>query len=1103
MRQVGGVLWLAPTDLGVHLECRHATTLGVIYAQGRGPAPWRGGDYEELIAAKGDAHERAYLERLVAAGREVVEITLVDRDFHAGMRTTEQAMRDGADVIYQATFAQDGWRGRADFLERVPLRTALGDWGYEAVDTKLARTEALPHHVLQLAVYSQWIEEIQSVAPVEMHLELGSGRRETIRVAEVAAYVRRARAMLRGAVETPVPTEAYPCAHCSICGFRAYCEQEWEANDHLSQVAGIRRGDVDALRAHGIATLAQLAHHDSAQAVPDIRAEALTELCWQARLQEQGRREGTLPFEPRPVEEGRGLGRLPAPDDGDVFFDLEGDPFWDPARALWFLFGMVLREDGEWRYRVFWAHDPEEEQVALAQTIDLIGERLVTYPDMHVYHYSAAEPSALRRLAAQPSTREEEVDDLLRRHVFVDLYAVVRQALVVGAPGYGLKITEKLAGFARTADVGSGSDAVLAYERWRLDREQAELDEIASYNDEDCRATLVLRDWLITQRPDGMAWWVPKEDTPPTDERVAAQIERDRVREALGADEAPGSPDWLAAELLEFHRRDQRPDWQQWFTRLDADYAAGLKNPEALVGLLPTDTAPQPVRRSLAYEMSFPAQDHKFAGGGTALDGDTEQSVNIGALDDERGTLTIERGASRTDPLPHTLLKGKPLQTTAQRAAMLRVATSLLDGTDDYPHLERLLRRDPPDVGAGRPVVQTMDLDEQLAIAAALDHSTLVIQGPPGTGKTYLGGRIITHLIGLGRRVGVMATSHKAINKLLDEVVAAWPADAPPFRGIRKITDHSDSPYTGSDMIENDKDAGACLADDVMLVAGTQWLFANEQLDQTLDYLVIDEAGQMSLADALAAGTAAHNLILMGDPQQLPQVSQAAHVPGTGASVLEHMLGDVYATIPPDRGIFLDVTWRMHPEVCRFISDEIYEGRLGSHPSCALQDTGVGTGIRYLRVVHEGNSSSSREEAAAVGREVERLIGVSWTDQHGVTGALTADDIMVVAPYNAHVRVLRQALPDGVRVGTVDKFQGQQAPVVFFSMATSTGEDMPRDVGFLFSRNRLNVAISRARCLAYLVCSPALLDARARNVDDMRLISTLCALVEEAERQAR
>jgi uncharacterized protein len=272
-----------------------------------------------------------------------------------------------------------------------------------------------------------------------------------------------------------------------------------------------------------------------------------------------------------------------------------------------------------------------------------------------------------------------------------------------------------------------------------------------------------------------------------------------------------------------------------------------------------------------------------------------------------------------------------------------------------------------------------------------------------------------------------------------------------------------------------------------------------------VDVLVIDEAGQLGLADTLAASISATNVILLGDPQQLPQVAQASHPNRCGVSALEHLLGEDERTFPDDRGVLLDVTYRMHPDVCGFISDVIYEGRLTSHPSCAVQATAAaGTGLRWIPAQHAQRSTESPEEAGIVAATINGLLGTDWTDQRGVTKPLTASDIIVVTPYNdqrRHITGLLQAdaATAGIEVGTVDKFQGRQAAVVLFSMATSSAEFMPRDAAFLFSKNRLNVAISRARCLAYLVCTDELLNTRARDVTQMTLISALCSFVERAE----
>jgi len=357
-------------------------------------------------------------------------------------------------------------------------------------------------------------------------------------------------------------------------------------------------------------------------------------------------------------------------------------------------------------------------------------------------------------------------------------------------------------------------------------------------------------------------------------------------------------------------------------------------------------------------------------------------------------------------------------------------------------------------------------------------------------------------LVKAGRRVGITAVSHLAIENLLLEIIDVFKekGDFELLRGFRKQSESR----LKLDGFRNAGDTRLAAQGDFNVVAGTAWLFSNEKMREApVDVLLIDEAGQLSLADALAASTAARNLILLGDPLQLPQVMQAVHPGGGGLSVLEHVF-DERVTLPDDRGVFITQTRRMHPDVCRFISEEIYEGRLGWHPNCARQTTVAGSGLRWLPARHQGNATSSIEEAEMIAAEIARLVETPWVNFDGDENPLTVNDFRVVAPYNDQVRAIRKLLDAdrrtaGVPVGTVDKFQGGQAAVVFFSMATSTGADMIRGAEFLFSRNRLNVAISRARCLAYLVCTEELLNARARSVDDMRSIATLNAFVEWVE----
>jgi AAA domain len=347
----------------------------------------------------------------------------------------------------------------------------------------------------------------------------------------------------------------------------------------------------------------------------------------------------------------------------------------------------------------------------------------------------------------------------------------------------------------------------------------------------------------------------------------------------------------------------------------------------------------------------------------------------------------------------------------------------------------------------------------------------------------------------------VTAPSHKAIHNLLDEIERVARDQGFRFRGYKR--GDGDNAYASDPedaMIEN-ADNARCEAagDDVLLLAGTPWLFSRPAMEGVVDTLLVDEAGQVSLADTLAVGTSAQKLILLGDPQQLAQVAQGGHPEKTAVSSLGHVLGDA-RTMPAERGLFIDVSRRMHPDVCRLVSEISYGGELTSLEECAMQgvtSTGLsGAGLRTFLVEHAGNRRDAREEADVIAEQIARLEGGTVTRADGTSQPIRDGGVMVVTPYNAQVRLLRPRLPDWVDVGTVDKFQGREAAVVFFSMATSSGEDMPRNVDFLYSRNRLNVAVSRAKCLAVLVASPALLTIKCRTVEQMRLVNALCRFVE-------
>ena len=1136
-------LILSPSDLNGFVSCAHLTSLDLGRLHGEIPDERVRGAEADLLARKGDEHERAYLEQLRAQGKRVAEIPPTDDNSLESLRgaadRTEEEMRAGAEVIYQGTFFRDGFRGHTDFLFRVDEGpSALGAWSYEVADTKLAR-RAKPYFILQLCFYSEMLAGVQRVEPERIHVVLGDPERTmaSYRLVEFSAYFRRVRERFLATRGGPFETYPEPVEHCAVCGWRERCDAQRERDDHLSLVAGIMRAQREKLGAAGVQTLAELGRLPAGAVIDGIRPPILTKLREQASLQLRARE--LAPELPDPLllepEEGRGFARLPEPSPGDVFFDMEGDPFFEGG--LEYLFGLVTCDGeggaGEPAFTALWGRDRGEERRALEGFIDLVGERLERWPQLHVYHYNHYEVTALKRLCQTHATREEELDQLLRREVFVDLLKVVREGMRIGRPGYGLKEVERYFMPARDTDVSDGGDSVVEFERW-LDgdpRGDEILAAIADYNRDDCVSTLRLRDWLLGWRQRAgdllgaeIPWFAgapqPKVDGEAREEGPNEALQREllaTVPEDAEDRSAAESTRWLLAQLLSYHRREERPVWWEFFDRVDREPEDLVDDVDCLGDLRPIPgVEPESVRRSTGLTMRFPAQETKVREGGKYVDPAGARlklpEVTVEELDLEAATVQVVRGPTHDGrPWPRALIPGRPIPTDAQKRALGRLADQVLhEGlgpAGSYRAARDMLVRRPPRVrgrAEGEPLHgEPAEIEELRALVRDLDESYLMIQGPPGSGKTWSGAHLIVDLIGRGARVGVTSTSHKAIHNLLDAIEEHAAEVGLTFRGLKKCGGGEGTEYTSAH-VESTKDNAAFHEPDVALAAGTAWHFCREEFDGTLDYLFVDEAGQISLADALALATSARNVVLLGDPQQLAQVSQGRHPEGSAASILEHLLGAAQ-TIPPDRGVFLGRTWRMHPDVCEFVSELMYDGRLFAAPGRGRQrilggGSLGGTGLRWLPVEHEGNGQSSIEEAERIAAALRELEGASYVDCDGEELPLRQEDVLVVTPFNAQVKCLAAKLPAGTRIGTVDKFQGQEAQLVFFSMASSSGADVPRGLEFLFSRNRLNVAISRARCVAVLVSSPQLLDISCRSVEQMRLVNAVCRVAEVSRR---
>ena len=1119
MRIADGARVFSASDLTGFLACDHLLTLELDATAGELVRPERDDPELELLAKHGFIHEARYLEELKTEGKTVIEVGADPDELRSSgldrlrelNELTVAALREGPDVIYQGAFFDGRWQGYADFLLRVERPSALGAYSYEVADTKLAR-RVKASALLQTCSYSTQLQAIQALAPESIHIVLGDRTKVSFRYRDFDAYFRAVRAQFDAATAEG-PRDTYPerVEHCELCRWNEHCVAQWRADDGLVFVAGLSKGQRKKLAAVGIPTLSALASTAETH-VKGIGDSTLARVELQARLQHKQGQTGVVTYELLPSQgPERGLASLPTPSDGDLFFDMEGDPLVEDG--LEYLFGVAWREDREPKFRAFWGHDRAKEKLAFEGFIDFVVERRRRWPELHVYHYAAYEETALKKLMGMHGTREDEVDNLLRDGVLVDLYRVVRQGVAVSQESYSIKKLEPLYMPPRSGAITDAGGSIVAYERWLEERDQRILDEIEAYNRDDCISTLHLRNWLEKRRTEALTSGtdVPRPPVParPPDSKLPPEDENaDLVAGLLTAetdDPAHVQARWLLAQLLGYHRREKKSEWWEYFDRCDMGDTELQEDSHAIGGLEP-DGEPEKIGQSWWRWYRFPEeQDYRLKVTDSPHDPATKNKAGeITELG--LGKLRLKHGRALTTP--RALIPGVDFGDEVQREALRRLARSVIATGIDAPGFARaardlLLRRRPrlrvPAIG---PLRQSNESAASAGrrLVALLDHGYLAVQGPPGTGKTYAGADMALDLVAAGKTVGVVAQSHTVIGNFLDEIrehADARGVDVP----IAQRADAGDGARDPRIRRVDSKGVPDTLASGTRVIGGTAWLFARPDMQETLDVLFIDEAGQFSLASALAVAGAARNVVLLGDPNQLAQPSRGAHPIGAAASVLGHVLG-THQTIPDDAGLFLDRTHRLRPEVCAFVSAGFYEDRLEPEDISRSRTLSVGNGLRFEAVPHSGNRIESEEEARRVAALVAELVGAEWVDEHG-TRVLGLSDILVVAPYNAQVELLRERLPAGVRVGTVDKFQGQEAPVAIYSMASSTPEDAPRGLDFLYSRNRLNVAVSRAQALAIVVASPDLLRVRCKTPKQMRLANALCLFAEMAQPAVR
>ena len=1079
----------------------------------------------KILQNKGDLHEKAYLEKLLEAGCDICETSSGDR-----LQQTQKAIKEERQIIFQARLEGSGMAGNADFLR---LESSENNT-YTIIDTKLSR-HVKPYFMIQLCCYADMFEEMTGQRPEIIGIVLGNGEECCFRTNDVFYYYKRIKSAFFTFMDsfTPdTPPEPDPTADHGV--WSSHAKQILEDMDHLSRVANISKKQILKLNAAGIDTMEKLST-SKAKHIKGINDDVFTRLKEQASLQVSSANQECPNYkvlQPPPDNHSLGLAALPPESSMDVFFDMEGYPLGDDL--LEYLFGVVYIENGKPVFRDWWAHNEPEEKAGFEAFIDWVLDRRQADPTMHVYHYAAYEKTALKRLMGKYGTREEHVDDLLREGVFVDLYEVVRHGVRIGEPRYSIKNLEHLYMASREGEVTDAGASIVYYDAW-IESGQSKnwkksdlLRKIRDYNEDDCRSTWLLANWLRERQSENDISWVGTlqvEDRKEDRSVSEAVVLRQQLADLLFA-EIPDEPTerekdserWRVQEhlawTLEFHRRCDKPMWWEMFERFDKPENELVDDMSCLGGLKLVGK-PKQEKQSLLFDYKFdPDQETKITEGSTVkIVPDIGATTNISDFNSE-GQLTIKIGLK-------TLQKHQ-LESLPERMSVIPynfVSTRVIDdsiyATINHYHETKnlpgalndfLYRRSPKlESGYEGPLVQTNEsnIEGAIRLAKDMDNTCMCIQGPPGTGKTYTSAHVIVQLLSEGKKIGITSNSHKAIMNLMRAVCELSKGTA---IGI-KVGGEDDTSickdYPGVKYIGDSGRAATVYKSG--MIGGSAWFFSRADMQESLDYLFIDEAGQVSVAKLIGMVRSTNNLILLGDQMQLGQPIQGAHPGESGMSVLEYYLKG-HATIPPEQGIFLETTWRMHPEICEFISDTFYEGRLLPEPHTKnriirLPEDGgsivtVEAGIVFVPVMHEGNVQGSDEEAEVIRKIVDELIGRDITDKDGNTYRQVTiyNDILFVTPYNLQVRKLAHLLPEGAKVASVDKFQGQEAPIVIISMCASPGEFGSRGIEFVLDMNRLNVAVSRAQSLAIIVGDPRLIETNCSSVSNMERLNMYCRL---------
>ncbi len=1083
----------------------------------------------ELIRNMGNQHEEDIINKWEKTN-SIVRIEKENRE--ASIKQTLLAMKSGEEKIYQAAIGNETIFGYADLLVKKKGASKLGDYHYIPYDFKIAR-HPKSTALIQLCCYCDILQSIQELLPPSLAVVTKDERSHFFKTTAFFYFYQFLKERFLhfhshfSGDHIPIPDKMAEHRDWSL-----FAKKRLHILDDISLVAGIRSTHCTILRKAGIKKLSELPKQKKDSfSIKGIPTTILKTLKDQADMQLKSK-EKTMPsFKVLPhIGERRGLEMLPPAHTADIFFDMEGYPLLG-KEGLEYLYGNAVHEAE--KYICFWATNEQEEVSAFKKWLDWAYERWEKKRGMHIYHYGHYEPSTIKKLMGKYGAGEEKIDNLLRNHVFVDLHRIVIQGLRIGTFSYSLKEVERLYHSKRETSVKSGGQAAVSFFHFLNSNDRTEnspfLKRIKSYNQDDCLSTKKLCQLLWSlQEKNNIKYISPfKKESEEQKHRHPSIKEdcREKAHELLSQVPARKRT-WhlsqmeketglyitnMLANLLEFHIREDKPGWWDYFSRLDMKEEEMLedKNTITFCRWLEFQNYTHKVQFEKEQEIGFREGEKVIILENTD---DIRNTYIILKLNLIEGIIYLQPNKKNSIPKKGTFTLVPEKNDLYKRNLFL----SLLKTANDFSPQSRffglkkcihdLLLRKAPDLPnhKGALIINKDKIIEEVSSHVLnLQNSVFCIQGPPGSGKTYTAAHIILNLIKNGKRIGVTANSHKAILNIL-KTIYEQNKESIVFQ-CQKVKDSRGGNEEKNflkkwpiELVESNQ-----VNKSTQVVGGTTFFFSRNTEENAYDYLFVDEASQVSLSNLVAAARSTKNIILIGDQNQLDQPIQASHPGESGHSALTYYT-DGKTTISEDKGVFLPVSYRMHPSLCQFISNHFYDGKLIHHSTTEKQkiiltNTSIQlpeSGLCFIPVEHSGNVHSSMEEAKVVSDFYKQLLKVQWKNREGKINNITTKDILIVAPYNFQVACLKQELSiEEARIASVDKFQGQEAPICILSLAASTIQDAPRGISFLLNKNRLNVALSRAKCLSIVVGSKNLTDTNISSIPNMELMNIWCQII--------